>query len=117
MQAADPPEDKLTADLRRAWELLNGGQHEAAIRFVDGALGTLAGEASKQAAKMNGFAGDGQKYDFHQVNIAGTLCYVRALAFERSGKRDEWLTALRRVWTDYPFCQAWDPQRLVVETG
>jgi hypothetical protein len=109
-EAAAPPEDKLTSDLRRAWELLNASQQEEAVRFVDAALEECGKEAQKEALTMRGFAKPGRELEFHKVNIAGTLGYVRALAFQRSGKRDEWLAALRRVWTDFPFCQAWDPK-------
>ncbi|MES2705189.1 MAG: hypothetical protein V4726_01170 [Verrucomicrobiota bacterium] len=108
--AAGEAEDRLTGDLRRAWELLAAGDQEATVKFVDHSLGTFQAEAQDQARAMTGFAAAGKELEFHKVNIAGTLHYIRALAFQRAGKRDEWLTALRKVWTEYPFSRAWDPK-------
>ena len=108
--AADAGVDPLLAELSRGWELLEAGNQEATVGFVDRSLSAMAGAAKAEARTMTGFAMKGKEFDYPKVNAAGTFSYIRAKAFERAGKRDEWLAALRQVWTDYPFCQAWDPQ-------
>ena len=108
--AAEAGVDPLIAELSRGWELLEAGNHEATVGFVDRSLAAVAGAAKAEAHTMTGFAPKGKEFDFPKVNAAGTLNYIRAKALERAGKRTEWLAALRQVWTDYPFCQAWDPQ-------
>jgi hypothetical protein len=108
-QAGDAA-DRLAGDLGKAWELLNEGTHEKAVAFVDGVMDTIGDEARAEAGRMKGFAPAGRERDYHRVNVAGTLLYVRALALQRAGRRDDWLAGLDRVWKEYPFAQAWDPQ-------
>ena len=108
--AADPTVDPLMAALGRGWELLEAGNPAATVEFVDQSLAPIAAAAKAEARTMTGFARKGKEFDYPKVNAAGTLGYIRAKALERAGKRNEWLEALRQVWTDYPFCQAWDPQ-------
>ncbi len=105
-----PEEDRLTADLRKAWELLEAGDHDATVAFVETSLGSFEKEAKAQAARMRGFAKKGAELEFHQVNIAGTLGYIKGLARQRGDRTEPALAAFREVWTTYPFAQAWDPQ-------
>ena len=108
--AAEAGVDPLIAELSRGWALLEAGNHEATVGFVDRSLEAMVGVAKAEARTMTGFAQKGKEFDFSKANAAGTLSYIRARALERAGKRTEWLAALRQAWTDYPFCQAWDPQ-------
>lgn len=102
--------DRLAGELGKAWDILNGGDAARAVVFVDGVMETIGDEAQAEARRMKGFAPSGRERDYHRVNVAGTLLYVRALALQRSGQRDAWLEGLERAWKEYPFCQAWDPQ-------
>ncbi len=108
--AADAGVDPLLAEVSRGWKLLEAGNQDATVEFVDRSLASMAGAAKAEARTMTGFAMAGKEFDHPKVNAAGTLSYLRARALERAGKRNEWLAALRQVWTDYPFCQTWDPQ-------
>ena len=102
--------DRLAGELGKAWDILNGGDAARAVVFVDGVMETIGAEAQAEARRMKGFAPSGRERDYHRVNVAGTLLYVRALGLQRSGQRDAWLEGLKRVWKEYPFAQAWDPQ-------
>lgn len=121
-QSPGPDELPLNSQLARtAWQALDGGNLERAIALTDSCIAEFGGQAEVEQGRLDslgvseppeGGVSDATKAEIFShgiLNDVGTCHFIRATAFEKSGRNEDACEAYRAA-ARFHHARCWDPK-------
>lgn len=92
----------------KAWAALQSGQYDVCLTYINKCKELYEAEALKQQASLTAFAPKERGHDYWALNDVGTCYFIEAEVLGKQDKKAEQIEVLRKLSTQFSFCQCWD---------
>ena len=94
----------------KAWEALNAGQLENAIKYTERCADIYATKAREMQSALTAKPKAENVHDYWALNDVGTCYFIRGEALMKLHRSSEAMAAYQTVIDEYRYAQAWDPK-------
>ena len=96
----------------KAWGALGEGDLEGVLAYTNKCIELYAGEAKKMQNSLTEYqqGANEEIFKLWALNDVATSLFIQGEAYRKAEKKDEALSAYKRVVDEFSFGQAWDPK-------